>query len=277
MKSLFFLLFAAAVLLAFPFASAEKAGEPNKSKRAPKTTPPRKSVKPVTTPPPTPTPIQVGKNLVQNGDFEKKNPKHDSPANWQLTDGLTSFYEEDDERGMVVRFDTAVPKEQARERWKVMKAKGVDAPPAPEKGQLKGIYGSIGAFDGIHYYSDPIPVKKGAHYRLAAYVKGKKPSANYVKIFVKGYGTITKKRQIRKEDGSVEEKTVTEVRQVFKWYLACRSVETDWKNFDEWIPCKMRQNVEFVKICLYPYWPNGEYYFDDICFYEGKEPPTDDD
>ncbi|MDZ7816638.1 MAG: hypothetical protein U5N86_11785 [Planctomycetota bacterium] len=276
MKRLAFLLSVAVVILALPFAAAEDSEKPVKSKQAPKTTPPRKSVKPVTSPPPTPTPIQIGKNLAVNGDFEKKNPEHDSPAHWQLTDGLTSFYEKDDKRGMVVRFDTAVPKEQARERWKVMNEKGVDAPPAPKKEKLKGIYGSIGAVDGIHYYSQKIPVKKGSCYRLIAYVKGEKPSANYVKIFVKGYGTITKKRQVRKEDGSVEEKTVTEVRQVFKWYLACRDVETTWKKFDEWIPCKMPQNVEFVKICLYPYWPNGEYYFDDIRFFEGKEPPSDE-
>ena len=239
---------------------------------APKTTPPRLSVKPVTKPPPTPTPIVVGKNLVVNGTFDIRRPDYNSPLHWDLCCGLTTFYEDCKGRGHISRFDTSVPKEQARERWQVMKKLGVNAPPAPKKAPLGNQYAAIGAVDGIHYYSDPIPVKKGARYKFRVDLMGKN-GGTYAKVFIKGYGMVTKKRHIRQSDGSTKEETVTEERQVFKWYLACRGVTGKWQTFEGWIPCKMPQNVDKVRICLFPYWPLGFYYFDNAELFEGKEPP----
>ena len=243
---------------------------------APRTTPPRKHVKPVLKPSPTPTPIVVSKNLVKNGNFEQRRPDHPSPLYWQLCDGLTTFHEKREGRGYLLRIDTTVPKEQARARWLVMKKLGVKAPPAPRKGKLKNRFDCIGAVDGVHYFSDPIPVKKGARYKFSIRHKSKTgpiTSLFFPKIFVKGYGEVVKKRNIRQPDGSVKQETVTEVRQVFKWYLACRNPEGVWMKNEEWIPCPMPGNVDYVKICIYAYWPAQNYYFDDVEFYEGKDPP----
>ncbi|MDZ7816637.1 MAG: hypothetical protein U5N86_11780 [Planctomycetota bacterium] len=246
--------------------------------KGPRTTPPRESVKPVERPDATPTPIITGENLLANGDFEKKNPKHDRPAHWQLCDGLTTFYESFKGRGKVIRIDTSVEKQQARERWQVMIEKGVDAPPAPEKKEAEGKYGTIGAVDGVHFFSDPISVKKGARYKLAVDTKGLTTELFFTKIFVKGYTQITRKRKVSQEDGSIREETQTEQRQVYKWYLQCRNLEEyKWRHYEEWLPNKMPQNVDFVKICIYAYWPcKHMYYFDDLSFYEGVDPPEEE-
>ena len=245
-------------------------------RQAPKTTPPRRSVKPVPKPSPTSTPIVVGKNLVKNGDFEKKRSDHSSPENWDLCCGLTTFHEKYRKRGYVIRIDTTVPKEQARARWLVMKKLGVKAPPAPKKEKYTNRYATIGGVDGVHYYSDYIPVKKGARYKLRIDHKGKNNDMFFTKIFVKGYGKFVKKRNIRQPDGSIKEETVTEHRQLFKWYLACRNFTDGWLTAEDWIPCKMPQSIAEVRICIYAYWPIQDYFFDNVEFYEGKEPPEEE-
>ncbi|GAB4161662.1 MAG: hypothetical protein Kow00107_09310 [Planctomycetota bacterium] len=283
-RALFFLLAGLCFFAWAAFGEMDPEDKPNLtpptsgSSPAAKTTPRRVSVKPVEKPSPTPTPIVIGKNLVANGNFEKKNPHHDSPLNWQLCDGLTTYYEKEAKYGWHIRIDTDVPKEEARERWKVMEEKGVNAPPAPKKSKSDNGYSAIGGVDGVHFFSDPIPVNKGSRYKLAIDARGVTSGNFFTKIFVKGYGVVTKTRKIRKEDGSIEEKTETEERQVFKWYLACRNEGKDeWNHFEEWIPCDMPRNVDFVKICIYAYWPLGNYYFDNVEFYEGKLPPETDD
>lgn len=236
--------------------------------RPPKTTPPRYSVSPVVRPSPTPTPIRIGPNLVKNGDFSISRDDCDSPANWELVDGLTTFYDFEEGHGKLLRVDTAVPKEQARERWLEIIEHGPKAPPPPSKEPLKGIYASIGAYDGVRHDSDPIPAKKGAAYYLKVDLK----CAGAPKVFVKGFGTVVKKRNVRQPDGSVKEVTVTEERQVFEWYLACRKSGSGWETFGDWISSPMRQDVDYLVIGIYSYWPNGLYYWDNIEFYEGKYP-----
>ncbi len=272
------------VLSVFAVAEMDEEDKPNLTpppsgsvKPGPKTTPPRESVKPVIKPSPTPTPIVVGPNLCKNGNFEQKNPKHGSPLFWQLCDGLTTFYEKDAKRGMLLRIDTDVPKEEARERWLEMIAKGVDAPAAKPKSKSNNGYSAIGGVDGVHFFSEPIPVKKGARYKAKISTRGKTAGIFFTKIFIKGYGVVTKVRKIRQEDGSIKEVTETEERQVYKWYLACRNEERDsWETFEDWLPGPMPRNVDHVKICIYAYWPLGDYYFDDVEFHEGKDPVQDD-
>lgn len=234
----------------------------------PKTTPPRYSVSPVTPPPATPTPIRVGPNLCKNGDFEQVRPDYPSPLDWELVDGLTTFYEKSEGHGYVLRVDTSVPKEQARERWKQMIEFGINAPPPPPKGELKGIYNSIGAVDGVRHDSAKIPIKKGSPYYLKVDCMGK----GGPKVFVKAFGNVVKKRNIRKPDGTVEEQTVVEERHLFEWFLACRLSSKDWETFKEWIPMPMPQSVDYAVIGIYSYWPNANYYWDNIEFYEGKYP-----
>ncbi|MFA4986323.1 MAG: hypothetical protein WC712_07045 [Candidatus Brocadiia bacterium] len=271
-------LFFAAILfcaLAWSVARAEEPDMPAIPK-GPHTTPPRLTVHEVTKPPPTPTPIVVSKNLVVNGDFEKKRPDYNSPTNWDLVDNLVTFYEKIEGRGNIIRIDTTVPKQQARDRWQEMIKFGINAPPPPPKGKLESPegYDAIGAVDGVHYFSDPIPIRKGAWYKLSLDCIGSGDDLCFLKIFVKGYGMVTKKRNIRQPDGSVKEETVVEERQVFKWYLACRNTKREWKHFEDWIPCPMPQNVDKVKICLFPYWPIQDFYFDNVQLFEGKDPPA---
>lgn len=249
--------------------SAYAAGEQN----APKTTPPRESVKPVTPPPPTATPIIVSKNLIANGDFEKKLPDYPSAQAWRLCDGLVFFHEKVEGRGYVLRIDTTVVKGQARERWKVMDELGIKAPPAPKKIPYDDPYATVGGVDGAAYWSDAIPVKKGLPYKLCLDTRGKTTmDLFFTKIFLKGYTNVVKKRNVRQPDGSVKEETQVEERQMYEWYLACRNPEDTWEHFEAWTQSAIPQNIDFVKVFIYAYWPLHDYWFDNVALYEGKYP-----
>ncbi len=261
-------LFLSASLLAIALSLAFGESTPT-----PKTTPPREKVSAVPEPSPTPTPILVGSNLIVNGDFEKKRADAASPIGWRLCDGLVFFHEKLEGRGFVIRIDPTVRKEQARERWKEIDELGVNAPPPPKKLPYDDPYATIGGVDGCSYGSDPIPVKKGMPYRLSIDTRGKTEiDLFFTKIFLKGYSKVVKKRNVRQPDGSVKEETVTEERQTYEWFLACRNPLDEWKSFSAWTPTPIPQNVDTVRVFIYAYWPLHDYWFDNVTLFEGKYP-----
>ena len=155
--------------------------------------------------------------LLRNGDFEQG---VDTPANWQRIDNLTTFWEKESKTGRGLLVDTDVLETQVME-WRKKLAAGADFRKAPKKKPVsrRQQYATIGATYGVHFHSDPIPVKRGVIYRITADVKGRTTDLMFPKIFVKGSATFGANRFAAQD------------REVYRMYLACRS-ETGGKEFE---------------------------------------------
>ena len=157
------------------------------------------------------------KNLLPNGDFEQGK---DSPAQWQQVDNLTTFWDRTGGNpGKCLLVDTDVLETQAL-AWRERIAKGADFRKPPDKEPTKPPkYDTIGGTYGVHFISDPIPVKRGVVYRLNADVKGKMSGIFFPKIFVKGYAAF-EATSFSAQD-----------REIYRMYLACRT-KTQGREFE---------------------------------------------
>lgn len=227
-------------------------------------------------------PAPGGENLIRNGDFEQPNEAGDAPRFWQVVDNLVYRWTTDPdapERGKVIKIDTAVPQAQAYEWWVEHFVKGAPLANAPAKLPFSGPgFDTIGAYDGGFYMSDFIPIKPGRAYRVYVDVKG--PTC---KVFVKGYEKEVPVsfadeqpsvqqlfRQARNEP-EVDDKG-RPVRYYLrysyhKWFPA--GGPNKWQTYGIERPAhptsrELTKNVRFIRIMLYPYWPNAEYMFDNI-------------
>jgi len=191
------------------------------------------------------------RNLVKNGSLEKGSAK--GPVGWQQPDGLTSFWVKDPlGAGKCLRFDSDVQKEEARARWAEMERK--DPPPARPKTPTRGRkFDTVGGGDGVRFFSDPIPVKKGAAYRLdidfmpgACGLPGRKKMQP--KVFIVGY--VLHQGRLRR---------------IYKIYKNCRGEAGKWTtNTVYFHPTDRTPVVQSVRVMLFPYWPPGEYFFDNV-------------
>jgi len=161
-------------------------------------------------------------NLVKNGDLERGG---ESPDGWEKVDGLTIFWESGHSpTGKCIRIDTDVYQAEAKP-WAAKVRAGASPSAAPAKTPTKGPkYDTIGGTDGVHYYSDPIPVKPGMTYRLSYDMKGKWIDGRppfVAKVWIKGYSAF--------EDKAFGDQD----RVTYDSYKACRT-ETqgkEWEHF----------------------------------------------
>ena len=188
-------------------------------------------------------PLFAAENLVKNGSFDEG---ADAAAQWELADGLTTFFEKEEGRGRIVKMDTLVDRKQALDWQKTFKADPTRPPPA--KAPIEpASYGSIGGNEGVMLDSEFIDCKPGQDYKLTADFKGVGKPFVWIKGFlwhptrkawVDGY-------QTRLEPGTV---SMTE------WHTASIGFN----------PTARSPRIQKFKIRLYSYWPNGLYYFDNI-------------
>jgi hypothetical protein len=184
-----------------------------------------------------------GENLIPNGTFDEGER---TAAHWELADGLTSFYEQEEGRGRVVKLDTLVDRDQALEWAKAFKADPTLKPPA-KKPIAPGSYGSIGGNEGVMLDSELIDCAPGQNYKLTADFKGDGKPFVWIKgflihparkVLVDGY-------QTRLEPGS--------------------SSKTEWRTFSiGFNPTAKSPRIQKMKVRLYAFWPNGLYYFDNV-------------
>jgi hypothetical protein len=221
-------------------------------------------------------------NLLPNGDFEQVNEQGDGPHHWQAIDNLVYHWAEDPaapERGRVIRINTDVYQQQAYAWWARRYVQGLPLDQAPARRPTSGNkYDTIAGLDGGFYWSDPIPVKPGGAYRV--YVDAKGPKA---KVFIRGY--------VREPQISFGDEAPA-VQQVFRRARGepetdengrpiryrLRYTYTTWfavGGSDEWTTYthlqprhpnnrEITENVRWIRIMLYPYWPPGTYWFDNV-------------
>ena len=121
---------------------------------------------------------------------------------------------------------------------------------------------------GTDLVSPKIPVKPNTRYRCTGYTKSAGPK---MIVFVKGYATITRRTKGRQETA---EDVVYQMRKEI-------DPAPDWQPFNldfeirptgEFSPFQHR--IEYLRITLWAYWPEGTCWYDDIRFEEvGPAPP----
>jgi hypothetical protein len=221
-------------------------------------------------------------NLMPNAGLEEPNADGDGPAHWQKADNLVYHWTTDPQapdRGKVIHINTDVQQRQAYAWWiqRYLHGASIGAAPAWKPTQPPK-YDTIAGLDGGFYWSGYIPVKPGGAYRV--YVDAKGPKA---KVFIRGY--------VKQEPISFADEQPA-VQQVFRKARGDAEVTPDGRpvryrlryksqtwfavgGSDDWQTCthimprhpngrELTEDVRYIRIMLYPYWPPGDYWFDNI-------------
>jgi len=204
------------------------------------------------------SPEAQARNLVKNPSFEDGTW---FPTAWSKVDGLTTFWvERDDGKGRCIMHDTDVLTSQAYPWWEKIKEGKATAKDAPKKLPVSQsqIYATVGAWEGVQYYSDLIPVKPKMRYRISVDIKAAWGGIFFPKAWVKGYGEKT-------------DAFTTQKRELYNAYLALRT-ETkgkEWETFTRTFnPTLKTPDVRWMGVMLYSYWPLGKYYWDNVTITE---------
>jgi len=221
-------------------------------------------------------------NLLKQGDFEQANEKGDGPAGWQSVDNLVYHWMADPldaSRGKVLHINTDVLQSQAYAWWieRYVRGAGLDRAPARAP-TVEPKYDTIAGLDGGFYWSDYIPIKPGRAYKV--YVDARGPKA---KVFIRGYESMPP-LSFGDEAPAVQElfraprgESPTDANgRPVKYRLRYRY--QTWfavGGGEQWQTCthikprhptgrELTENVRYLRIAIYPYWPPGDYWFDNI-------------
>lgn len=220
-------------------------------------------------------PAKPTDNLLLNGHFESGKV---TPAHWQTIDGLSTFWVKttDPRRGRVLRFDTDVLQSQAYNWW-VRIADGASPLKAPSKTPTTPPkYDTLAGLDGVWFWSDPVPIQKGKSYWLSLEAKGagmlvwlvgypEKPDTSFAadagavrQYLEKVKGTAAPNRRNRRAFVH---------KYVWKGQLKVEPSK-DWRTFSRrkkpFRPTRYTPKVKYVRVLLYPFWPPGEYFVDNV-------------
>jgi hypothetical protein len=221
-------------------------------------------------------------NLLPQGDFEKANEAGDGPAGWQAVDNLVFHWTSDPgdpSRGKVLHINTDVQQSQAYAWWIERFVKGAKLDRAPVRLPTREPkYDTIAGLDGGWFWSDFIPIKPDRAYKV--YVDARGPKA---KVFIRGYEKVLP-LSFGDEAPAVQElfreprgeATVDAKGRPVKYRLRYRY--QTWfavGGSDQWQTCthikprhptgrELTENVRYIRITLYPYWPPADYWFDNI-------------
>lgn len=239
-------------------------------------------------------------NLMANGDFEQAGDTHDSPRHWQSIDRLVFYWQSDPSmpsRGKVIRIDTDVDQKQAYAWWVKRYIRNASLSDAPQKIATTGPkYDTIAGLDGGFYWSDFIRIKPGRAYKVLIDARG--PSS---KVFIRGYDTQVP-LSFADESPAVQEifreakgePSLDAKGKPLKYRLRYRYTtwfpvggSDQWQTYTHDRPRhptgrELTENVRFIRIALYPYWPPGEYWYDNVRVYEvdplpdGGKPAADE-
>ena len=238
-----------------------------------------------------PTPKNFGKPVNVNGEFESGH------EGWEHPDNVSTMLVEDEAgRGRVLKVRTDLARGPWLEYTRNLRF-GLADPNRPPNIPTDRSEGAVGGMEGVHYRSDWIDAKPGQRYWLAADVKG----LGGAKIFIKGYLDWTKQADGLPEASLVQRgltplsfaklppeqraKIVAEDakahperyrREVYRWYLNCGGGGGRWRHLAAPVPPRgaLPDNVRWIQIQVYAYWPPGAYYFDNVHLYRDPTQKT---
>jgi TolB-like protein len=230
-------------------------------------------------------PNAFGRPLNANGDFEH------GRTGWDHPDNVSTFLVKGPKgRGTILRVRTDL----ARGPWLAYRRKlrlGRADPKRPPKIPRDTGYSSVAGLEGVHFRSDWIRAEPGWRYWLL--VDAKKAGGT-PKVFVKGFIDWSKKADGLPERSLAERKLTPEQfaklpetarralirddarrhperyrRESYRWYLNLRG-PNDWHHYAAPFPPRggLPDNVLWLQIQIYSYWPPGEYLWDDCWLYK---------
>ncbi|MBS3733408.1 MAG: hypothetical protein KGY99_00580 [Phycisphaerae bacterium] len=230
-----------------------------------------------------PVPEGLGEPVNANGGFER------GSTGWETPDNLATFIEAGgDDRGNILRLRTDL----AREPWlayrralRLGKADPSDPPTVPRDTS----YGSVAGLEGVHFRSTFIRARPGRRYWLTVDRKGPKGA----KVFVKGFRATPHARDGLPEstlaelgltprefaelppekrqkliDADAAKHPKRYLRECYRWYLNCAEAD-GWTHFAAPFPPRgtLGEDVEWLQIQVYAYWPPDEYRWDNVHLY----------
>ncbi|MFW6133298.1 MAG: hypothetical protein ACOC8F_05320 [Planctomycetota bacterium] len=239
-----------------------------------------------------PEPDALGEPLNANGGFEK------GAAGWDRPDNVSTFIQRgSDRRGNVLRVRTDLKREPWLAYRRALRMGRAD-PSAPPEIASDTSFGSVAGLEGVHFRSAFIRAHPGRRYWLTVDRKG----PDGAKVFIKGFRATPHARdglpesalaeldltpeqfadlppERRREliDADAEKHPKRYLRECWRWHLNCEDAADAWTHFAEPFPPRggLGENVEWLQIQIYSYWPPGEYLWDDVHIYLApKKRPT---
>jgi len=222
-----------------------------------------------------------------NGTFER------GRLGWDHPDNVSTFLERGPSaRGTILRVRTDLARDPWLEYTRALRL-GLANPLHPPKIATDTSYGCVGGLEGVHYRSDWIKATPGQRYWLTADCKT--PGG---KIFIKGYRDwgdqadglpevsmvqlkITpqafaklpparQKQMIREDSRKYPERYR---RECYRWFLNLgegKPIGDGWKHEAGVVPPRggLPDNVQYLSIQVYSYWPPGTYLYDNVHLYK---------
>jgi hypothetical protein len=237
-------------------------------------------------------PPKGAQSIMVNGDLEEADDQGQNPRGWQHVDNLVYSWATDPaspERGKVIKIDTDVQQKQGYEWWTAHYLHGAELDKAPAKlPTIEPKYDTIAGLDGGFYWSDYIPIKPGRAYKV--YVDAKGPGS---KVFIRGYAaqpglsfadeSPAVQQLFREARGEpnydAKGKQVRYFpRYKYSTWFAVGGNASEWKTYTHARPRhptgrEMTEDVRYIRIMLYPYWPPATYWYDNIRVYEVDPEP----
>lgn len=235
---------------------------------------------------PEPDAKALGKPLNRNGGFEA------GRAGWDAPDNVSTFLVDGPEgRGRILRVRTDLKRDPWLAYRRALRLGQAD-PNRPPRIARDTSFGSVAGLEGVHYRSTMIPATPGRRYWLLADHKG--PGG--AKVFVKGFAEARDPERIDglpesaladlgltpRELADLPAKKRRELiaadaakhperhrREAYRWYLNCKDSKGAWTHFAAPFPPRggLPNDVKWLQVQIYSYWPAGEYLWDDVHLY----------
>lgn len=227
-------------------------------------------------------------NLIINGDCEKADAADAKlPAGWSKPDGITTFWDATTGKpGHCLKLDTSVLKVD-KQAFADAEASAKAAPPAKGKVGKENQYSTVGAHEGVWFWSNFITVKSDdALFILEADVRAPAVSSYlfYPQIFVRGYQKYDDKRDAgtqaffihpradgpdcTEQFGSAQRAAHEgDLLMVYRGTMVCRlPVINEYQHFRYafQLPTVAKYRPDVLLIKPYVCWPLGAYYFDNV-------------
>jgi hypothetical protein len=232
-------------------------------------------------------PEKFGAPLNRNGSFDA------GAVGWDRPDNVSTFIEPMAGRGKILRIRTDLE----RNAWLAYRRQlmfGEADPANPPEIATDTSYGSVAGLEGVHYASHWIEARPGQRYWLTIDFRGKSGDGQFPRIFVKGFrktehamdglgetslkelgitpaefAALPSKKRDELIAADARKHPMRYVRECYRWYLACRENPGRWRHYAAPFPPRggLPENVEYLQIQIYAYWPPATYLFDNCFLY----------
>lgn len=241
---------------------------------------------------PEPSREQLGLPLNVNGTFD------DGAKGWDAPDNVSTFLVPGPkDRGTILRVRTDL----ARDDWLAYRKNlltGKADPQSPPTVATDTSYGSVAGLEGVHYCGGWIKATPGKRYWLLADCKINAPGKATPKVFIKGFkrtphaldglpesslaemnlspkdfAALPEPKRRLLVEADAKKNPMRYVRECYRWYLSCASEPGEWNHYAAPFPPRgpLPDDVEFLQIQIYSYWPAGEYLWDNVLLFDAPQ------